>query len=70
MRKALDYPIMDKTTVVTNKTLLDRVQIKARMNGETITEFVTRAFVNQLENEGDLDIRKMLEEENNGEADD
>ena len=66
MRKALDYPIMDKTTIVTHKTLLDRVQMKARMNGETLTEFITRAFINQLENEGDIDIRKIMEEENNG----
>lgn len=58
-----DYP-KDKTTIVTSKLLLDRVAVHIKRSGcSNQTDFITRALVNQLEKEGDLEIRKMLEEE-------
>ena len=62
-RAKIDGFEMDKTTIVTRKTLLDRVSKHLVETGETQTSFVTRALVNQLENEGDLTIREELEEE-------
>ena len=53
-----------KTTIITNKTLLDRVGIHVKKNGDNQTDFITRAMVNQLEREGDLEIRAILKEEN------
>lgn len=65
-RSAIDSPEMDKTTIVTRKILLDRVAKHLVETGETQTSFVTRALVNQLENEGDFTIRTDMEEEENG----
>lgn len=62
-RTAIDPPAKDKTTIVTSKLLLDRLAIHVRKNGDNQTEFITRALVNQLEAEGDLTIRKDLEDE-------
>lgn len=62
-RTAIDPPAKDKTTIVTSKMLLDRLAIHVRKNGDNQTEFITRALVNQLEAEGDLTIRKDLEDE-------
>ena len=56
-------PEKDKTTIITSKTLLDRVAKHIVSTGENQTEFVTRALINQLENDGDLTIRKEIEEE-------
>lgn len=64
-RTTIDPPAKDKTTIVTSKTLLDRVGVHVRKNGDNQTEFFTRAIVNQLEREGDVEIRSMLEEEAN-----
>lgn len=62
-RAKLDAPVKDKTTIVTSKTLLDRLGVHVRKNGDNQTDFITRAIVNQLEKEGDLDIRFDLREE-------
>lgn len=56
-------PKKERTTVVTSKTLLDRVSVHVAKQGDNQTNFVTRALVNQLEREGDIEIRSMLEEE-------
>ena len=53
-----------KTTIVTNETLLDRVGSHVLKRGDTLTDFMTRAILNQWENEGDLEIRALIEEEN------
>lgn len=63
-RSIIDLPPKDKTTIVASKTLLDRVGVHVRKNGDNQTEFFTRAIVNQLEREGDIEIRSILEEEN------
>ena len=56
-------PKKDKTTIVTSKKLLDRISVHVAKNGDNQTNFITRALVNQLEREGDIEIREMLEEE-------
>lgn len=63
VRHRLDRPVKDRTTVDINKTLLDRVRTHVTSNGEGMNDFVTRALLNQLEREGDLEIRKIMEEE-------
>ena len=50
-----------------NKTLIDRVAYHVSKNGETLTDFYSRAILNQLENEGDFEIRDIVEEENENE---
>lgn len=59
-------PKKDRTTIVTSKTLLDRVSVHVAKNGDNQTNFITKALVNQLEREGDIEIRDILEEEENG----
>ena len=63
-REKIEGARKDKTTIITNKTLLDRVGIHVKRNGDNQTDFITRAMVNQLEREGDLEIRAILKEEN------
>ena len=63
-REKIEGAKKDKTTIITNKTLLDRVGIHVKKNGDSQTDFITRAMVNQLEREGDLEIRAILKEEN------
>ena len=63
-REKIEGARKDKTTIITNKTLLDRVGIHVKRNGDNQTDFITRAIVNQLEREGDLEIRAILKEEN------
>lgn len=62
-RDKLNAPEKDKTTIVTSKTLLDRMGVHVKKNGDNQTDFITRAIVNQLEKEGDFEIRMLLEEE-------
>lgn len=64
-RDVIEPPAKDKTTIVTSKTLLERMSIHVKKRGDNQTDFITRAIINQLENEGDIEIRKILEEENN-----
>jgi hypothetical protein len=56
-------PQKDQTTIVASKTLLDRIKVHVAKNGDNQTKFVIRALVNQLEREGDIEIRSILEEE-------
>lgn len=62
-RDKLNPPAKDKTTIVTSKTLLDRMGVHVKKNGDNQTDFITRAIVNQLEKEQDFEIRYMLREE-------
>lgn len=61
MRNVL--PTKERTTIVTPKSLLDRLQYHTLRHGESQTDFIVRAIVNQLEKEGDFEIRSILEEE-------
>ena len=62
-REKIEGAKKDKTTIVTSKTLLDRVGIHVKKNGDNQTDFITRALVNQLERENDFEIRLILREE-------
>jgi hypothetical protein len=65
-RRLMIEPIeKDKTTIVTDKLLLDRVGIHVKKSGDNQTDFITRALINQLEREGDFTIRQDLMEERN-----
>lgn len=59
----LDFSKVGKTSIVTSQGLIDRVSTHVKMNGENQQEFITRALVNQLEREGDYEIRQIVEEE-------
>lgn len=50
-------------TIMADEKLMDRVQTHARKQGENLTEFYTRAIINQLENDGDFEVRDMIMEE-------
>lgn len=65
MARASLIPERDRTTIVASKTLLDRIGVHVARNGDNQTNFITRALVNQLEREGDLEIRDILKEEEN-----
>lgn len=63
-RSKLNGGEKSKTTIVTFDTLLKRLeghQFKNQDDNQTM--FITRALVNQLEREGDFEIRDMLIEE-------
>ena len=65
-RQSIELPAKDRTTIVASKHLLDRLAIHVRQNGDNQTDFIQRAIVNQMENEGDILIRSEMEEELNG----
>lgn len=62
-RVKLEGVVKDSTTVVVSKTLLDRLGVHVRKNSDTQSDFMTRAILNQLEREGDVEIRTILKEE-------
>ena len=53
--------IEERTTIILPKYLNDRVRKHVLSQGETITDFMKRAVVNQLENENDYEIRDIVE---------
>ena len=61
-RQVIEPVETDKTTIITSKILLDRVLLHCRKSGDSQKNFVTRALLNQLEAEGDIEIRSMLED--------
>ena len=56
--------MLTRTTIMLEEALYDRVlkHLKDNGNSESITEFTKRAFLNQLEKDGDFEIRDTLEE--------
>lgn len=58
-----------RTTIVASDILMERVEKYCKDNSITQTEFYNRAILNQLENEGDFEVRDLLEEEENAECD-
>lgn len=50
-------------TIMADEKLMEHVQTHARKQGENLTEFYTRAIINQLENDGDFEVRDMIMEE-------
>ena len=53
-------------TIVTSAFLLDRMGVHVKKNRDNQTDFLTRAIINQMEREGDIDIRYEMEELANG----
>jgi hypothetical protein len=53
-----------RTTIMVDSVLLNRVNEHCKSNGDTLTSFYNKALLNQLENDGDFEIRDILEEEN------
>ena len=49
-------------TIMADESLMERVQNHAKSRSENLTEFYTRAIVNQLENDGDYEVRDMIME--------
>lgn len=61
--------MISRTTIMAEEILLNRVVEHANSTGESLTEFYTRAIINQLEKDGDYEIRDLVEEaKSNGEA--
>ena len=50
-------------TIMADEKLMERVQTHARKNGENLTEFYTRAIINQLEKDGDFEARDLVKGE-------
>lgn len=65
-RSVIEPPTMDKTTVVTSAFLLKRMGIHVKKHGDSQTDFMTRAIINQMEREGDITIREEMEDFING----
>lgn len=65
-RNVIEPTEMSRTTIVLSKHLLTQMIIHSRKNGENQTEFLTRAIINQMENDGNLTIRSEMEEELDG----
>lgn len=59
---------VSRTTIVASDLLMERVEKYCKNNSITQTEFYNKAILNQLENDGDFEIRDLLEEEENAEC--
>jgi hypothetical protein len=46
-----------------NQTLRERVEEHCKVRGIGLTEFYNKAIINQLETEGDFEIRTLVEKE-------
>lgn len=66
MRDSIEPPAKERTTIFASKKLINRLATHLTDTGDSQTEFITRAIINQLEREGDLTIRNEMEEEVNG----
>lgn len=51
----------ERVTIMAEKALIDRVSKHTEETGETLTHFYNRAILNQLENDGDFEIRDEME---------
>ena len=57
---------MTRTTIMASEKLMNRVADHCAKTGEKLGDFYNRAILNQLENDGDFDIRDEVEVELNG----
>ena len=55
-----------RTTIMASEKLMNRVADHCAKTGEKLGDFYNRAILNQLENDGDFEIRDEVEEEVNG----
>ena len=54
---------ISRTTIMASNVLMKRVAERVEKNGEDLTDFYNRAILNQLEKEGDFEIRDLVEED-------
>ena len=59
---------MARTTIMASDVLMERVEKHTKENGEKLSDFYNRAILNQLENDGDFEIRDLVEREGNTNA--
>lgn len=57
--------MVSRTTIMASDKLIGRVNEHISETGETLTSFINRALLNQLEKDGDFEIRDILEVEEN-----
>lgn len=57
---------VERTTIMASKVLIERVAKHTSESGEKLTDFYNRAILNQLEKDGDFEIRDEVEEDLNG----
>ena len=55
-----------RTTIMASEKLMNRVIQHTAKRGEKLGDFYNRAILNQLEKDGDFEIRDEVEEELNG----
>ena len=53
----------ERVTIMAEKELIKRVAEHTKETGESLTCFYNRAILNQLEKEGDFEIRDFLNKE-------
>lgn len=58
--------MITRTTIMASEKLMSRVAEQCSKTGEKLSDFYSRAILNQLENDGDFDIRDEVEVELNG----
>lgn len=60
-------PAPVRTTIWANPLLMERIQdhVKTR-DGDNQSQFINRALLNQLEKEGDFEIRDLIEQDSRG----
>lgn len=56
---------ISRTTIMASSVLIDRVNKHCSKTGEKLTDFYNRAILNQLENDGDFEIRDEVEVDSN-----
>ena len=57
---------LERTTIMMEDVLMERVQKHIKESDENLTDFYNRAILNQLENDGDYEIRDLWEEKTHG----
>ena len=57
---------LTRTTIMASEALMNRVLTHTSKSGEKLTDFDNRAILNQLERDGDFEIRDEVEAEVNG----
>lgn len=56
---------MERTTIMAPASLIKRISEHVEKRGDKMSTFCTRAILNQLETEGDFEIRDIVEDEIN-----
>ena len=65
-RKEIFSVSIARTTIMASEKLMNRVAEHTAKTGEKLGDFYNRAILNQLEKDGDFNIRDEVEEELNG----